>query len=492
MLTKIPFLTGFSALLFGSSKRKTQEVLRTERKRMRDRNANSLSCQLSEEIPAEVVSKHASGQRTRVYSPEVTFWAFLGQVLSCDGSCAHAVAQVQQWMSARNLPIPSPGTASYVAARQALPETMLKSIHTHLYTKLEQNLPSERLWRGRRVKAVDATTVQMPDTEENQAVFPQPLSQSPGCGFPVAQLVGLIDLGHGGFEDFAITPLRTGEVRGYEKLTEHLNEGDVLVGDRLYSSYEVIARLKQKGVDFIGRNHQARKLDFRRGKKIGPNERIQKWKKPVRKSALCQLSKEEWELLPEEIMVRIIRTKGPNRKGKQKTRYVVSTLLDPQQYPAEEVISLYVHRWDIELRFRDIKTTMGMELLRTKTPGMVIKEIMMNIIAYNVIRLLMLKAAAAHGCSHRRIGFKAVLQVIDTSRAGFQEIGDKPRSLAKEKANLLERIAERAVAERPGRSEPRKKKRRPKSYGWLQQPRHSYFEHYRYEDPPTKILDQVA
>lgn len=491
MLTKIPFLTGFSTLLFGSAKRKRQEVLRAERREMRERSPGALSKQFAEEIPAEMVSRHASTKRTRVYSQEVTFWAFLTQVLSEDGSCAHAVAQVQQWMRARKLPVPSSKTGSYVAARQALPEAMLRSIHAELFARLEQNLPSEQLWRGHRVKAVDATSAQMPDTEENQAAYPQPSGQAEGCGFPVVQLVGLIDLGHGGFQDFAASPITTGEIRGFDQLEDHLAEGDVLVADRLYSSYEVVARLKLRGVEFIGRNHQARKLDFRKGRKVGPHERIQIWKRPP-KSAWCQLSTEQWERLPEELEMRIIRTMGPDREGKQRTRYVVTTLLDAERYPADEVASLYVHRWDIELRFRDIKTTMGMEMLRTKSPEMVLKEIMMHAIAYNVVRLLMLKAAATHQCSHRRIGFKSVLQVIDACRSGFERAANKPLLLDRERDDLFERIAERALAERPGRNEPRKKKRRPKSYGWMQRPRHAYFEHFRNEDPPIKILDEAA
>lgn len=447
--------------------------------------------QLAEEIPAESVSRHASTKRIRVYPQEVTFWAFLTQVLSEDGSCAHAVAQVQQWMRERKLPVPSSSTGSYVTARQGLPETMLKSIHSELFTKLEQHLPDEQLWRGHRVKAIDATSAQMPDTIENQAAYPQPSNQAAGCGFPVVQLVGLIDLGHGGFQDFVASPLTTSEMRGFDELLEFLVENDILVGDRLYTSYENVARLKERGVHFIGRNHQARKLDFRKGKKIGPDERLQTWRRPP-KSAWSKLSKEQWEALPAELEMRIIRVKGLDREGKQRTRYVVSTLLDSVKYPAEEVASLYLHRWEIELRFRDIKTTMGMELLRTKTPEMVLKEIMMHLIAYNVVRLLMLKAARAFQCSHRRIGFKGLLQVLEATRTGFDQAAGKPLLLGREKENLLRRIAERTVAERPGRSEPRKKKRRPKSYGWLQRPRHAYFEHFQNDDPPVKILDEAA
>lgn len=491
MLTKGPFLTEFPTNLFGSAKRKKQELLLSERQEIREASPSGLSAQLAQEIPSEFVSGLCSNKRVRVYPQEVTFWAFLTQVLSEDGSCAYAVAQVQEWMRSRNLPVPSAETGSYVAARQALPEAMINSIHAEVFTKLEQNLSREKLWRGHAVKALDATSAQMPDTPQNQKLYPQPSGQAKGCGFPVVQLVGLIDLGHGGFQDFVTSPLTTSEMRCLEHLEKHLVEGDVLVGDRLYSSYEVLARLQERGVEFIGRNHQARKLDFRRGRKLGPNERLQVWRKPP-KSAWCQLSKEQWESLPAELEVRIIRTKGPDREGKRRTRYVITTLSDPVKYPAAEVASLYVHRWDIELRFRDIKTTMGMELLRTKTPQMVLKEIRMHIIAYNVVRLLMLKAAAIHQCSHRRIGFKGVLQVLDACRSGFERVAQKPRLLERERDNLLSRIAERLLVERPGRNEPRKKKRRPKSYGWLQRPRHSYFEHFRNDDPPVKILDQAA
>jgi len=492
MLTKRPFLTGFPTLLFGSSKRRKQDVLRAERREMRERSPGGLCGQLAGEIPAEMVGRHASTKRTRVYSQEVTFWAFLAQVLSGDGSCAHAVAQVQGWMRARKLPVPSSKTGSYVAARQALPEAMLKSIHGELFARLDQSLPGGGLWRGHRVKAIDGTSAQMPDTEDNQAAYPQPSGQAEGCGFPVVQLVGLIDLGHGGFQDFAESTLETGEMRGFDRLEEYLNGGEVFVADRLYSSYEVVARLLGRGVEFIGRNHQARKPDFRRGRKLGPDERVQTWKKPRQQPAQSRLSAQEWDRLPEEMEMRVIRTKGPDREGRQRTRYVVTTLIDPVGYPAEEVASLYVHRWEIELRFRDIKTTMGMEMLRTKSPEMVLKEIMMHAIAYNAVRLLMLKAAAAHGCSHRRIGFKGVLQVLDACRSGFERTADKPLLMGREKDNLLERIAERAVAERAGRNEPRKKKRRPKSYGWLQRPRHAYFEHFRNDEPPLKILDEAA
>jgi len=492
MLTKTPFLAGFSALLCGRSKRKMQEVLSGERQAICQRSPDGLCQQLRSEISPQLLSEHRTTERNRVYPNEVTFWAFLSQVFSEDASCARAVARVQQWMRSKKLPLPSSSTSSYSQARKDIPVKMLQEVNRSLCRQLDRALSEEDLWRGFRVRAVDGTSAQMPDTEENQQEYPQPESQASGCGFPVIKLVGLIDLSHGGLRDFSSGKVESGELRGFDQLEAYLGEGDLLAADRLYSSYEGVARLKQKGVQFVGRNHQARKMDFRKGRKIGPNERIQVWKKPRQQPALSRLSPQEWEQLPEKMEMRIIRTKGLDREGKTRVRYVVTTLLDASKYPWEEVASLYLHRWEIELRFRDIKTTMGMEMLRTKSPAMVRKEVLMHMIAYNVVRLLMLKAGKVHGINHRRLSFKGVIQLLQESRIGFEKALGKPRLMEAEKRNLWVRIAERVVVERPGRAEPRKKKRRPKSYGWLQKPRHSFFEHFRNENPPRKILDEVA
>lgn len=492
MQTKTPFLTGFSALLCGCAKRRKQAVLEAERSEMSERCPDGLALQLAMEIPPEMLICDQPGRRDRVFPVEVTFWAFLSQVFAEDGSCARAVARVQAWMRAQGQPVPSSATASFVEARKQLPLEMIQNVHRSICDQLDRCLSKEDLWRGFRVKAEDGTSAQMPDTAANQAVYPQPSSQAPGCGFPMIQLTGLIDLSHGGLRDFAISEIEISELRGHDELESYLVAGDLFVADRLYSSYEVMARLKEKGVEFIGRKHQSRKMDFRKGKKIGPHERLQTVKKPRAQPVLSRLSAEQWQELPAEMEIRVIRVKGPDREGKQSTRYLVTTLIDAAEYPWDEVASLYLHRWEIELRFRDIKTTMGMELLRTKSPEMVHKEILMHMIAYNLVRLMMIKAGKTHGINHRRISFKGVVQVLEECRGGFEKMMGKPRLLAEEKANLWHRIAERIVAERPGRNEPRKKKRRPKSYGWLQKPRHAYFEHFQNPSPPNKILDQVA
>lgn len=452
-----------------------------------------LQQQFRDEIDPGILERFSTTRRVRSYPDPLVFWAFLFQVSHDDASCAHAVSQVQQWAARQGLPEPSASTASYCEARGSLPEEMLREVHRSLCRQLDANLPESWRWRGLRPLAEDGTSAQMPDTEANRNLWPCPAGQSEGCGMPVVKLGGLIDLSHGGLRDFAHSDVNTSELRAHEKLqAEYIGEGDVLIADRLYSGYELIAGLRDRGAHFIGRTHQARKIDFRRGRRIGPDERVVVWKKPRYAPKGSRLDVAEWAALPDSLEVRIIRRKGPDREGKTRVRYVVTTLLDGEDYPAEEVASLYLHRWEIEVRFRDIKTTLGMELLRTKSPEMIVKEILMHMIFYNLIRLLMLKAGVVHGVNHRRLSFRGTQQVLHACREGFADLGDRPILRERQTVEMWRRIAERIVIERPGRNEPRRVKRRPKCTRWMQKPRHEYFEHFRSEDPPQKILDQAA
>ncbi len=180
----------------------------------------------------------------------------------------------------------------------------------------------------------------MPDTKSNCEAYPYAPGIKPGSGFPIIRLGGLIDLGHGGLQDFSFSKFKTSELRGHDALERYLEAGGIFVGDRLYSTYEIIGRLRRKDAHFTGRTHQARKIDFRKGRKLGPNERLLTYHKPRSQPKGSQLSKQDWDALPASMEVRIIRSKGPNREGKQRVRYVVTTLLDHVKYPAEEVSSL--------------------------------------------------------------------------------------------------------------------------------------------------------
>lgn len=491
MKQKTPFLTGFSTHLFGSAKRKTQDIVARKRRSLIEGTLD-LQQQFMDEVDPGILERHSQTRRNRHYPDHLTFWAFFSQVASDDASCAGAVARVQAWAEQRGLPVPGQSTSSYCEARANLPVEMLRAVNESLYQQLDAHLPGSAHWRGLRPRAEDGTTAQMPDTEANREDYPYWQGQRQGCAFPMVRLGGLIDLSHGGLCEFATSGMDSSELSNHRQLEDKLQAGDVFIADRLYSSYELIERLTVKGVHFIGRTHSSRKIDFRKGRKIGPNERLVTWTKPYQLPKGSTLTKAQWQEVPNELQVRLIRCKGPDREGKQKTRTIVTTLLDPVAYPAEEVASLYLHRWEIEVRFREIKTTLGMEMLRTKSPAMIEKELLMHQIVYNLMRLVMLKAAIAHGVNHRRLSFRGVQQVIQAFVENFRQLACRPLLRLQQRAKMWARIAERIVTERPGRNEPRRVKRRPKCSRWLQKPRHQYFEHFRCENPPMKILDNPA
>lgn len=486
-----PFLTGFPTDLFGSAKRSAQDIIAQKRQSLIEGTLD-LQQQFIEEVPPELLAKHSGTERNRYYPDHMTFWAFFSQVANDDASCAATVARVQAWARQQGLPAPSANTGAYCQARADLPVELLKAVNESLLRQLDTHLPMGSHWRGLRPRAEDGTSAQMPDTASNRGKYPYPHGQENGCGFPMVRLGGLIDLSHGGMCEFASSDMNTSELANHYELERNLQANDLFIGDRLYSNYELISRLYGKGVHFAGRTHQARKIDFRKGKKIAPDERLVTWEKPSAQPKGSRLSKEEWAALPEQIQIRLIRCKGPDRQGKQKPRYIATTLLDHLAYPAEEVASLYFHRWEIEVRFRDIKTTLGMEMLRTKSPEMIEKELLMHQIVYNLMRLVMLKAATEHGVNHRRLSFRGTQQVVLAFVDNFRDMASRPILRMKQRAKMWLHLVERIVIERPGRNEPRRVKRRPKCSRWLQKPRHEYFEHFRSENPPVKILDKPA
>ena len=487
-MNKTPFLSGFPTTLFGSAKRRLQAGLASGR----EAGGPGVADALGEEIPASIFERYEAGRRTRVYPLVVTFWAMLTQALREDASCAAAVAEVAAWRAGLGEPVASAGTSAYCQARARLPEDLLRDAGTAVSASLERERPGEALWRGHRVLAVDGTEVQMPDTAENRAAFPQPAGQEEGCGFPVARLVGLLDLCAGGWLEIAISARSSAENHGMARLLAHIRAGDVLVGDRLYCSYEQLAVLRGLGAHFVGRHHQARKVDFRRGRRLGPDERLVTWARPRRQPPGSTLDAEAWAALPETMEVRIIRARVHSREGGRETIYIATTLTGPATHPAAEVASINLHRWEIELRIRDIKSTMGMDMLRCRTPPMVRREILAHMVAYNALRLLMLRSAHAHGAAHRRIGFKGALQVVAASARRFAGTRGRPRLRARARDGMMAAIAAQETRERPGRNEPRRVKRRPKCTRWLQRPRREHPEHFKVDKPARKVLDETT
>ena len=470
MRNPTPFFAAFAPLLFGRPPRSFRTALRQSVLK-----ADSLSqwrAAFASMIPDSLLApkKKGAGSRERLFSPLVTFWAFLSQVLSPNSACREAVRKVQAWWTLRAPLEMSPDTSAYCQARQRLSDQVLSDIHTHLAERMEANAPSESCWLSREVKIVDGTCLSMPDTPENQAAYPQPSNQKKGCGFPIMKLVGLFSLKSGALLHFARGTLRVHESQLFRQLWAHLCEGDIVLGDRAFCSFFAMASLLGRGVDSLMRLHQARHADFRRGKRLGKDDILISWKKPGQRTAAW--SAQEFAALPDTLTLRQIRLHLDIKGCRSRTIILVTTLLDPVAYPAETIAALYLERWSVELHFREIKITLALDVLRCLTPAMIEKELLLHIIAYNLIRSLMQRAAILHCVELRRLSFKGTLDTLRHFADAVHASEGKPRKQAALLDSMLEIIAADPVPYRPYRNEPRAKKRRPKNYHLLTKPRH--------------------
>jgi hypothetical protein len=416
-----------------------------------------------------VLKEHRVRFRDRIFTPMVTLWTFLSQVLSPDHSCREAVARVIAFRVARGQKPCGPETGSYCKARKRLPLKVLTDLARGRAQGLDEQAKDAWTWKGRPVQLVDGTTVSMPDTAANQEAFPQPRSQKAGVGFPLARLVAVISLATGAVRELALGPYkgkRTGETALFRTLWDGLATGTILLGDRYFASYLGIAPLRRRGVDGLFRMHQRRKYDFRRGRRLGVEDHVVRWTKPRRPEWMDEALYAE---LPEEMGIREMRVKVQRDGFRVDELVLVTTLLDPQEYTKEELADLYLERWNIELDLRSIKSVMQMDVLRCETPAMVEKEIWMHLLAYNLIRGLMACAAEAHGKKPRCLSFKGALQALGAFRESLQWTRGGRRRMLWDA--LLEVIAFHEVGDRPDRVEPRAIKRRPKPHRLLKEPR---------------------
>lgn len=420
-------------------------------------DANHFFNLLTDSRMLDMVEAQLPEHRERQFPPTVTLAMFLGQTMSADGSCQNAVNEA---IVARLLADMKPGsvnTSGYCQARQRLPQEMVGTLARQIGALLGEQTPPAWLWQGRPVKLVDGTTVSMPDTAENQARFPQHGQQEPGVGFPLARLVGVIALSNGAVLDANIGPYQgkgTGEHGLFRGLRRCFVEGDVMLADSYFCSYFLIADMRRRGVDVLFEQHGARITDFRSGEPLGVRDHLVWWSKPARPD---WMSVEEYHGYTDEIKVREVKV------GK---KVLVSTFLSPRKTPKAALEELYWQRWNVELDLRNIKTTLGMEVLRCKTPPMCEKEFWAYLLAYNLIRLLMAQAALQADVLPRQLSFKHTLQmwVAWSQRQFLSESGE-------DTATLFALIAQIRVADRPGRAEPRAVKRRPKPYPRLDKPR---------------------
>ena len=469
-----PFFAGFHRLLFGRAQRSAQQHLRTQAQALEQATLCQLGKLCAPWVPARLLKPTARGahSRRRFFPLGLTFWAFLSQVLSPASPCRETVRKVQAWYAVRRQPRPGSGTAAYCRARSRLSRDTLRSIHRHTADELQRRVSHEQLWCGRRVKVVDGTGLSMPDTRRNQKAFPQSSRQKQGCGFPVVKLVGCFCLASGALLHWAEGTLRIHESQLFRKLFAGFLPGDVVLTDRGFCSYADIALLLRAGIDSVMRLHQSRPSDLRKGQRLGPNDRLVTWQKPKQKPRGCTVT--DWRRVPATLALRLVFVSINVPGFRTKSLVVVTTLTDPSAYPAEDIARLYLRRWAVELFFRDIKITLGMDVLRCQTPAMVRKEIAMHAIAYNLVRALMQQAAALYHVPIDRLSFKGSVDTLrqwsDTLNAAY----DQPREQARLFNQLLQILAEDTVPLRPDRAEPRVRKRRPKAYPLMTHSRREY------------------
>ena len=398
----------------------------------------------------------------------MTLLAFMAQVLDSDGSCRQAVSRIISQLSLQSAERPpSQNTAAYCKARLRLPLALIWKLIEWSTQRIDAQVGADELWLGRhKVHVVDGSSCQTPDTEANRNEFGLPGNVKPGCGFPVLPFVGVFSLATGLFEW-----LRFGKKGGHERhlfreLIKKFCPGEVVLGDRGFCSYADICLLKQQAVDCVFRIFN-RKPNYQAGQRLGKYDHVVDWEKP--KTCPAGMSAEEYALLPEKLRVREVRIVVEQKGFRSKTLDIVTTLLDATFYTKAAIASLYRRRWSIELNFRHIKTTLGMELLRTKTPEMAKKEVLIYMLAYNLIRSLIWTAKQIYHIDIERISFKGTVQHLSSLAPYLAVAGQSNYAVLYEQ--LIYLVANEEVPDRPGRIEPRVIKRRPKPFPLMTQPR---------------------
>lgn len=450
--------------------RRSRQVCRVQkyRRQLLEDQDLCLTKLLPQEQVEAAITRHQVRFRHRLYTPLVTIWTFLYQVLAPDQSCRAAVARFLALLCLAGEGLASAVTGSYCKARQRLSELLVADLARSSGEDLDRQVPTTGLLNGRPIKLADGTTLSMPDTPANQKTYPQQPGQKEGLGFPILRLVGLISLSCGAVLNVAMAPYsgkRTGETSLLRKLLDYLHTGDILLADAIFSNYWTIALLLAIGVDFVGRHDNKRKIDFRTGQRLGRYDHIVQWHRPQQPA---WMSKRLYGSLPETLTIREMKVEVRQKGFRCRHLLVTTTLLDAQLYSEEDVAMAFRARWNAELDLRSIKQVMQMDVLRCKSPAMVRKEIWMHLLAYNLIRKLMAQAALAAGCCPRDISFKGTLQTL----VAFAMVGwSCPGRRNALYAAVLRAVATHRVNDRPDRIEPRAVKRRPKKLVYLNEPR---------------------
>jgi hypothetical protein len=421
---------------------------------------------LTEPRIRDALAEHGVRHRDRVFDPVTTIWGFLSQVLSDDHSCRDAVARIIAHRAAGGREACSPNTASYCNARGRLATGVLSTLARRTAAELQAAAAAGWKWNGRSVFIADGSYLSMPDTPENRAAYPQPVVQQPGIGFPLARVAVLLSLATGACHDLAIAPYAgkgTGETTLLRQMYGSLSPGDVVLADALFDNYFLACELRDRGVELVARV-QAERVGSRTVERR-PDGDVILWRRPNKPRGMAG---QQYRRYPKELLMRQVTVDARDRENRAGLFKVATTILDAS-IDGGQIGELYEQRWSGEVDIRAIKVTMQMDVLRCRTPEMIRKEIWAHLLAYNLLRTAMAVAAAEHGIEPRRVSFTGAKQAVTAFAPKIEAArpGDRPALIDA----LLAVIAYHRVGDRPGRWEPRARKRRPKPGARLNQTR---------------------
>ena len=421
---------------------------------------------LTEASIRAVLNEHGVQYRDRVFSPVTTIWSFLSQVLSEDHSCRDTVSRIIAHRAANGITVCSPNTASYCDARRRVPTNVLSTLARRTAEELQASIDDQWKWNGRSVFIVDGSHVSMPDTPENRAVYPQPSTQQPGLGFPLARITVALSLATGACHDLAVAPYQgkgTGEKTLFRRMYDNLKPGDVVLADALFDDYFIVCELRNRNIDIVARVQHERTGSTTAESR--PDGDIIIWQRPNKPHGMTG---EQYRTYPKQLLMRQVTVEASDKNNRVQQFKVVTTILD-LSINGKQIGDLFERRWEGEVDIRSIKSTMQMDILRCKTPDMVHKEIWTHLLAYNLLRTVMAVAANENEIEPRKVSFKGAKQALSAFAPKIEAALPKNRGQLIDA--MLVTIAYHRVGNRPGRWEPRACKRRPKPAARLTQPR---------------------
>lgn len=428
---------------------------------------------LSAERIERVFARHSNLFGGSVFSTALVLWSFLGQILrdGKEASCQAAVARLVSHQQLTGGAMPTADTGNYCRARAKLSEAALRELTVEVGAELEEQADVGWLWKGRHAKLVDGFTFTMPDTPKNQQAYPQTKSQKPGVGFPIARAAAILSLATAAVLDLVLAPYagkKTGETALLRQMFDSLSAGDVLVADRYYCSFLMIALLLQRNVDVCARLHGSRTSDFRRGQRLGPDDHLVTWTKPPRPEWMDEAT---YATIPATLTLREVRycVSVPGRRVQVLT--IVTTLIDAHAFTRDDLAELYGFRWNSELDIRSIKQSLNLSHVRCKSPAMMHRELWTTLLGYNLIRTTTAAAAVLHDAQPRQISFTGACQYVLANWLPASLASLSIDELFARYRLLLDHIAQCPAAHRPGRIEPRVLKRRRHGYKLMTEPR---------------------